>query len=330
MKSSLSKLMSTKAETVAEAPKVSFSYLSPGQQLPLVVKPAIAGLRLTQWVKDNTDTINREVAKHGAVLFRGFHIDTVDKFQDFINAFGAAPLQYKQRSSPRYEVAENIYHSTTYPADQIINMHSENSYALTWAMRIVFCCIVPAIEEGETPIADNRQVVKYLSPATRQKFLDKGVKYVRNMSKGIGLSWQEVFQTTDRSVVEEECRKGGMEFAWKDDDQLTLSWYNKAIYNHPDTHEEIWFNHAFFFNKYALGEEMYSSFGSDDQLPFHTYYGDGAEISKEEIEEIRAAYAKASIKFPWEKGDVLFVDNMMVAHGRSAYKGERKIVVSMF
>ena len=63
---------------------------------------------------------------------------------------------------------------------------------------------------------------------------------------------------------------------------------------------------------------------------FHTYYGDGSEISKEEIEEIRAAYAKASIKFPWEKGDVLFVDNMMVAHGRSAYKGERKIVVSMF
>jgi len=309
---------------------VNFSFFPDTHELPVVIKPAISGLILTQWVKENMDTINQEVAKHGAILFRGFHIDTVDRFQDFINAFGAEPLKYKQRSSPRYEVAENIYHSTTYPADQVINMHSENSYAPTWAMRIVFCCIQPAEQEGETPIADNRLVVKYLSAATREKFLNKGVKYVRNMSKGIGLSWQEVFQTTDRSVVEQECRNSQMDFEWKDDDRLVLSWYNKAIYNHPNTGEEIWFNHAFFFNKYALGDEISSTFESDEQLPFQTYYGDGSEISKEEIEEIRAAYAKASIKFPWEKGDVLFVDNMMVAHGRSAFKGERKIVVSMF
>ena len=330
MKSTLSRLKSAKAESIQDTPKVSSSLFESNQRLPLVMKPMIAGLILPHWVKENIETINREVAKHGAILFRGFHIDTVDKFQEFINAFGAEPLKYTQRSSPRYEVAENVYHSTTYPADQVINMHSENSYAPSWAMRIVFCCIQPALEQGETPIADNRLVVKYLSPATREKFLQKGVKYVRNMSKGIGLSWQEVFQTTDRSVVEEECRNNKMEFEWKDDDRLVLSWYNKAIYNHPDTGEEIWFNHAFFFNKYALTEEMLSSFESDHQLPFNTYYGDGTEISKEEIEEIRNAYAKATIKFPWEKGDVLFVDNMMVAHGRSAYKGERKIVVSMF
>jgi alpha-ketoglutarate-dependent taurine dioxygenase len=32
---------------------------------------------------------------------------------------------------------------------------------------------------------------------------------------------------------------------------------------------------------------------------------------------------------PWVKGDLVVVDNMLVAHGRKAYKGDRQIVVSM-
>jgi alpha-ketoglutarate-dependent taurine dioxygenase len=330
MKNNLSKLMSTKAASVADAPKVSYSFLPEAPQFPLVIKPEMSGLILNQWVRDHQQEVNEKVAKYGAILFRGFQINTVEKFQEFISTFEASPLEYKQRSSPRYEVAKNIYHSTTYPADQIINMHSENSYALNWAMRIVFCCIQAAEEQGETPIADNRNVVKYLTAATREKFLTKGVKYIRNVVKGIGLSWQEVFQTEDPAVVEEECRKNGMEFTWKDADRLVMTWNNKAIYDHPDTGEEIWFNHAFFFNKYALQEELLSTFESDDDLPFHTCYGDGSAITKEEIEEIRAAYEKATVAFLWEKGDVLFMDNMLIAHGRNRYKGDRQIIVSMF
>ncbi|HTI07453.1 MAG TPA: TauD/TfdA family dioxygenase [Puia sp.] len=329
MKNRLEKLVNAKAENVLESAKVEYSFLPGNTAFPLVISPAYTGLILTEWIKKNKDLLKDKLHRHGAILFRGFEVDTVEKFENFINVFDTSPLEYKQRSSPRYEVAKNIYHSTTYPQDQHINMHSENSYAQHWAMKIIFCCIVPADEQGETPIADNRRVVDYLSPSTRQAFLNKGVRYVRNISGEVGLSWQEVFQTEDREKVEAECAANNMEFSWEDKDRLVLSWNGKAIHNHPDTNEEIWFNHAFFFNKYAYTEEVLAAFGSDADLPFNTCFGDGSEITKEEIGEIRSAYQKASVIFPWEKGDVLFMDNMLMAHGRNPYKGDRKIIVSM-
>lgn len=329
MKNRLTRLLDARAENLADGPRVSISTLAETGGFPLVISPKYAGLILTEWIRENRGLFDEKLHDHGAILLRGFQIDTVEKFRDFINVFEAAPLQYRQRSSPRYEVAENIYHSTTYPEDQHINMHSENSYSPDQVRRIVFCCIQPAGEQGETPIADNRMVVRNLTPATRLKFLEKGIKYVRNISKGIGLSWEEVFQTEDKGEVEKECTSHGMEFRW-DHERLILSWNNSAIISHPDTHEEVWFNHAFFFNKYAYSGEVLATISSDDDLPFNTFFGDGSEISSAEIEEIRSAYEKASVIFPWKKGDVLFLDNMLISHGRRPYKGERKVIVSMF
>lgn len=330
MENRLARLIKTKAENVVQATRVDFSFMPAHENFPLVITSKTSGLILTEWVKENKELFEEKLNIHGGILLRGFNINTVEKFQQFIDTFNITPLEYKQRSSPRFEVAKNIYHSTTYPEDQHINMHSENSYAKDKAMRIVFCCIQPSEEQGETPIADNRKVVQFLSAQTRDKFLKKGVRYVRNISKGIGLSWQEVFQTSDRNEVEEECRRNEMSFRWDGEDKLVLSWQNQAIYEHPETKELVWFNHAFFFNKYAMNTEVRESFGGDDEFPFHTYYGDGTEITWEEIEEIRAAYEQATMKFLWAKGDVLFLDNMLTAHGRSPFKGAREIIVSMF
>jgi hypothetical protein len=66
-----------------------------------------------------------------------------------------------------------------------------------------------------------------------------------------------------------------------------------------------------------------------DDLPNNTYYGDGTEIEEEVIEHLRQAYVQEITVFKWQKGDVVVLDNMLTAHGRSSYLGERKVLFAM-
>ena len=51
--------------------------------------------------------------------------------------------------------------------------------------------------------------------------------------------------------------------------------------------------------------------------------------SPEALAAIRAAYEQEMVSFPWAEGDVLMLDNMLVAHGRRPYAGPRKVLVGM-
>lgn len=40
-------------------------------------------------------------------------------------------------------------------------------------------------------------------------------------------------------------------------------------------------------------------------------------------------YEACAVRFDWRKGDVILLDNMLVAHARDPFEGPRKIVVAM-
>ena len=44
---------------------------------------------------------------------------------------------------------------------------------------------------------------------------------------------------------------------------------------------------------------------------------------------LREAYRRETVSFPWQKGDLLMLDNMLVAHGRAPFSGPRQILVGM-
>lgn len=299
--------------------------------LPAVFTPAIEGLSLTQWARENVELIKARLAKVGAVLLRGFKLPTVEEFEECLNIVAGDLVEYSYRSTPRAQVSGKIYTSTEYPAHQTIPLHNELSYSRQWPMTLGFFCMRPAEEGGETPLADSRKVFARMDPEIRERFSNLQVRYVRNYGDDLDLSWEDVFQTSDPLVVEEYCRGAGIEWKWKSNQRLNTAQVCQAVATHPQTGEQVWFNQAHLFHVSSLEPEVRDALvgAAGDELPRNTFYGDGSIIDDNDLNSVRAVYESEKVVFTWQRGDVLLVDNMLVAHGRRPYRGARKIVVGM-
>ncbi|HET8781192.1 MAG TPA: amino acid adenylation domain-containing protein [Pyrinomonadaceae bacterium] len=331
--SRLKKLTSVKPRAVTFSGEALFktSYLEPDQRLPLVIQSSFAEVDLATWAKRYEQMIETELLRHGAILFRGFNVNSIHAFEEFTRAASQELVEYGERSSPRTQLSPGIYTSTDHPADQHIVLHNEQSYTLNWPMKIWFCCQQPAPEGGQTPIADSREIYRRLDPALIRLFEKKSVMYVRNYGDGLGLPWQEVFQTTSREDVEEHCSHAAIECEWKDGDRLCTRQVRPAVRIHPKTGEWVWFNHALFFHVSSLDAATQAAFAglTADELPFNTLFGDATPIDQSLMQEIAEAYKRQTVSFPWQTGDVLMLDNMLVAHGREPFTGPRKVIVAM-
>lgn len=325
-------LRGRKSVKLAPEGLVTFSSLPGGKSLPLVIEPAIENLNLVSWAEGNRALIEDYLGRHGAILFRGFEMASVTRFQLFVQAVSDGPLKYTERSSPRSSVSGNIYTSTDYPSDKSIFLHNEQSYNSTFPMLIFFCCLIPSQEGGETPIADTRKIFQCIDPGIRESFVRKGYLYVRNFTGGFGLSWQTAFQAAERLGVEKYCRENEIDFEWRNKHWLRTMQLRRAAARHPVSGQMTWFNHATFFHITTLEsqvrERLLAEF-SEEELPNNTYYGDGSPIERAVMDELRCAYLAEKIMFKWRSGDILMLDNMLVAHGREPYVGPRQVVVGM-
>jgi len=321
-----------KSVTVARENLIKTSCLRQGEMLPLVVQPGVADLDLSNWAKHNLSFIENKLLEHGGILFRGFDVDSIAKFNQFTLSISPEQLEYVDQHTPRTRVAGKIYTSTEYPAEHYVPFHSENSKNHVWPMKIWFHCVQPALQGGETPIADNRKVFELLDPKIKERFMQKNVMYVRNFGEGLGVPWQTVFQTNERPVLEAYFRDAGVEFEWKDATRLRIRHVAQAVATHPVTGKTVWFNQAHLFHVSSLepaARQSLLSLFTEQELPSNAYFGDGSPIDDSIIEEIREVFRQCSVSFPWQQKDILMLDNMSIAHGRAPYLGPRKIVVAM-
>jgi alpha-ketoglutarate-dependent taurine dioxygenase len=306
--------------------------LLPEQSIILRIQSALEELDLAEWARARAEFLRSLLLQHGALLLRGFSRVSVASFQSFMESVGGELIEYSYRSTPRTQVSGRVYSSTEYPPAQHIPLHNEMSYTRNWPLKIAFCCIQPAENGGETPIADSARVFARIAPEIRSKFSQKGVMYVRNYGSGLDLSWQNVFQTEERSAVEEYCRKSEIQFEWRSANQLRTRQICQAIVVHPISGTTVWFNQAHLFHVSsldpALRESLLAEY-SEEELPRNAYYGDGSPIGDEALENIRAAYNEETVTFEWQAGDILLADNMLIAHGRRPFTGPRKVVVAM-
>ena len=304
---------------------------APWQNLP-TIREIPRGASTATFLAEERARLDDLAGSGGAVLYRGGDLGSASAFRAALDALHETPLRYTERSSARREVGALVYTSTEHPADQDIKLHTEHSYAARWPLRLAFCCVHPANRGGETPLASIPAMMKCLRPETLERFRAEGVLYVRNLGAGLGLDWPFVFGTENRDEVEAYCQANDIEWRWWGEGRLTLRFQRPALRSHPITGQELWFNHAYFFHPASLdpavGAALRRHCESADR-PFQTFYGSGAEIPDEVIREIGAAYSAVASASAWQRGDLLLVDNMMVAHGRRPFEGRRVVLVAM-
>eukprot|EP00437_Effrenium_voratum_P013424 CAMPEP_0181456692 /NCGR_PEP_ID=MMETSP1110-20121109/31402_1 /TAXON_ID=174948 /ORGANISM="Symbiodinium sp., Strain CCMP421" /LENGTH=285 /DNA_ID=CAMNT_0023581111 /DNA_START=15 /DNA_END=868 /DNA_ORIENTATION=+ len=199
------------------------------------------------------------------------------------------------------------------PKELQIQFHNEMAYATEFPKYVTFAMVRQAEEKGTTTLADNLTVQKKLSAGLLAKFRDLGVQYVRLLhdeaekeAADFYNSWQGAFQTQS---VEEAMRKGNSKSTFSilqrhDERRLKHTLWCPVFQKHP-THGELFFNSV--LNRHGSWLDGHAVFGSLplSERPYHCLWGDGAELSKTELEELRAVYDESTEYIRLSPGDVL-------------------------
>jgi len=315
------------------------------KSLPLVPEtPDIAtATSAIEWAKENAQEIKAHTSKAGVTLVRGFDIKTPEEFRAVCHAIEPNLRSYTGGDSPRTCVTDRVYTSTEYDPSLEVYLHNELSYA-GWSPRLVFFgCLLAAEDGGETQIADGRQIYEAIPSDIRERFESRGIAYLQHLwdaegEPGIGKSWQETFETSDRKKVEAYLKQSNMTWEWTDFGIRTRA-QHPAVVPHPVTGEKCWWNQADQWHRDYAGVK--TSFGisndprfdpataGEETLGNHVTFGDGSEIDVTDLKKIRLAAQSVEVLFPWQNGDIMVIDNILAMHGRKPYKGPRRVLVAM-
>jgi alpha-ketoglutarate-dependent taurine dioxygenase len=300
---------------------------------PVLRTPRFDGLdAATAWVSEQRDAIRAELHRSGCLMIRGIGVRDAGEFARVRDVLLPKRASYKEKATPRTDFGEGVFSSTDLPAVQPIRLHNENSYTLDFPAVLLFGCVTAPESGGATTVGDMRRALRLVPVGLRDRFTRMGWLLVRNFSELAGLPWQKSFATEDPAEVEAYCDENVIGYEWLADGELRTMQRRAAVVTHPVTGEQAWFNHVAFWNRWSLDADvrdvLLDTYG-EDGLPFDTYVGDGTPLAEAEAAALIDVYEQVTMRETWHAGDLLLVDNILCAHGREAFQGDRKILVAM-
>lgn len=217
----------------------------------------------------------------------------------------------------------------TYPMLPVM-LHNEMGYNDDFPRRVSFAMLKSADSGGMTLVADNLRITQLLSQSLLSKIAELGFRYVRHMHdeaergrKGFYMSWQGAFRNDNLEEVLSKNREQDIEWR-KDHACLRHAWRRYAFHRHP-VHGKLLLasvlvRHGSCFD----GHPDFDGTPLADR-PLHCLWGDGSELSQAELQELRAAYEMSTSSVSLADGDLIVLDNLRFSHGRTPYRGSRKI-----
>ncbi len=256
--------------------------------------------------------------------------------QAFVRAVCGDLLEYRERSSPRSEVADRVYTSTDYPAEQPIFPHNEHSYARRFPLKLFFFCV--------TPRRDRRRDADRRHRGGSSQRIDPEI---RRALRGAGL---DVRAQLPRRASASPGRRSSRPTTGREVEALLPRGRHRlrVARRRPPAHPAG-----------AAGDRRAPAHRRDGLVqPRHLLprldaaarpsasrccatsarrtcrttpsTATARPSSRRSLEHLRAGlHARRWSRFPWQEGDVLLIDNMLTAHARNPFTGPRKVVVAM-
>jgi Taurine catabolism dioxygenase TauD, TfdA family len=286
------------------------------------------------WYKENENDISLLIQKYAVVKLSKTGLNSREDFHSFNKLAIKKSLNYVNGNSPRTRLSDNTYTSTEFPSESFISLHNEMSYSNVFPEKIIFYCLIPPAIGGETPVLDGRSFLSKLDTVLSADLKTHRIKYIRNLhaGQGIGLSWQTTFETNDKATVELFCKANQIDFKWMEEDALRLEQTGPVLLEHPVSKKPVWFNQAEQFHPSSNTAEIYESLKEiyeDGNFPINALFEDDSSIMETLLTNIREVSRREMVSLPWEKGDILIIDNIAALHGRNPFEGDRSILVSM-
>jgi alpha-ketoglutarate-dependent taurine dioxygenase len=321
---------------------------------PLFVEPRSDTLAsvsdFCDWLERNIQTLNDVVAAEGAVVLRGFPVRDAVEFNKVVQVLGPWDDDYAGGATFRSQINGSVYEATRFSSDLKIGMHQEMNYLPEAPGRLAFFCADPADRGGETVIADMRAFTRQLSSEHRDRFAALGTRVIRNFvapptdgsTEAGGLhpdqrSWVTAFYTDDREEVERICEHKSLTPTWHDDGSLTVETSFPILAAHPRTGELVYRGAVHFHpDDYAQAANVpeearreLATLKARQRIPTGFMLGDGSVLTPEERSELARRLDALETYWPWQAGDLMIVDNLLVAHGRNPYEGTRDVQVAL-
>lgn len=307
---------------------------------PLFIEPAPGAdykfEHFLDWARASRCELDRLILHYGGIVLRGFPLRTTDDFNALMECFPPYQRGYSGGWSPRRQLASRALESTVLERHLRLPVHSEMAYLRDYPPRIAFFCRIAASSGGETIIADLRRVTARLPEDVRRLVASHRIRYARNYApSGSDIAaaannpdkvpWDHAFGTLVRSEVDASCAAMDMSAIWNEDGSLTVVNEVDPFAVHPITGETIY--RSTVHSGGRLAGSVADTTGQ--AFPTGSSFADGSRLSEAQTGAIKAVLDEATVGWPWQQGDLMILDNLLVAHGRNPYQGEREIQVSL-
>ncbi len=338
-------------EVVCSEEEWTDCYFLNAEKVPAVISPMeLASSVSTQhWIQSHRKRLEEILNEYGALLLRGFPIEEAQGFANVVQTVLNLPLiNYRGGEGSRKKIVDGVYTSTEAPPSFQIPLHNELTCTDNPPSYICFYCeVAPESGSGQTILGSTEKITYAMQRLSEiwNVFAGRTLKYIsRHPPEGnfftlinnTHKTWQESFETGDKQEVERICREKGFEFHWLGE-WIEVIRRAPAIQEPDQTfHFPYWFNQAHLYHSNprirggcindALANLLYCD---PTTRQYDVEFEDGTPLPQWIVYGIYDVLEQETIRFDWQKNDVLILNNRKILHGRAPYSGPRRILVSM-